>query len=69
MGHDIEAARARAEARFKTPGAGVESEAAKAEREIRERTDRLRAARLADEALKRKGQDIRASRRRGPADA
>jgi hypothetical protein len=65
MSHDIEAARARAEARFKKPQAEAESEAAKAERELRERTERLRAARLADEALKRKGAEIRASRRRG----
>lgn len=65
MSHDIETARARAEARFKKPAPEAESEAAKAEREVRERTERLRAARLADEALKRKGNEIRTSRRRG----
>ncbi len=65
MSHDIESARARAEARFKKPAAEAESEAAKAEREIRERTERLRAARLAEEALKRKGNEIRSDRRRG----
>ena len=65
MGHDIEAARVRAEARFKKPEAAAEGEAAKAEREIRERTERLRAARLAEEALKRKGAEIRSDRRRG----
>ncbi len=47
MAQNIEAARARAEARFKRPEAPAETEVARAEREQRERTERLRAARLA----------------------
>ena len=65
MARDIEAARARAEARFRAPDAPAESPVAQAERELRERTERLRAARLAQEELKRKGTEIRAGRRRG----
>ena len=63
MTKHLEAARARAEARFKAPDA--ETEAARAERELRERTERLRAERLTQDALKRKGAEIRAGRRRG----
>lgn len=66
MAQDIEAARARAEARFKKPDAPAETEAARAARELRERTERLRAARLAQEEIKRKGTEIRAGRRRTP---
>lgn len=66
MAQDIEAARLRAEARFKSPAAPAETEAARAERELRERTERLRAARLAQEEVKRKGVEIRAGRRRTP---
>ena len=62
MTKDLTAARARAEARFKPPA--TETEAARVERERRERTEALRAARLAQEALKRKGAEIRAERRR-----
>ena len=65
MAQDIAAARARAEARFKAPDAEPESATARAERELRERTERLRAARLAREALKSKGAEVRADRRRG----
>ena len=66
MAHDIEAARARAEARFRKPASEAETEAARAERELRERTERLRAARLAQEEVKRKGAEVRAGRRRTP---
>ena len=66
MTHDIEAARARAEARFKKPDGPAETETARADRELRERTERLRAARLAQEAIERKGAEIRAGRRRTP---
>ena len=66
MTHDIEAARARAEARFKKPDGPAETEAARADRELRERTERLRAARLAQEAIERKGAEVRAGRRRTP---
>ena len=59
MAHDIEAARAAAEARFKRPDAPAETEAVRAEREQRERTERLRAARLAQADTKRKGAEIR----------
>lgn len=62
MAGDIEAARARAEARFETPVA--EGAAARAERETRERTERLRAARLARDEVVRRGATIRADRRR-----
>lgn len=64
MVQDIEAARAWAEARFKAPEAETESAAARAERETRERTGRLRAARLARDEVVRKGATIRADRRR-----
>ena len=66
MAQDIEAARARAAARFRPPDAPAETEAARAERELRERTARLRAARLAQEDVKHKGAEIRAGRRRTP---
>ena len=66
MAQHIEAARARAEARFKRPEAPAETEVARAEREQRERTERLRAARLAQEEVKRKGVEIRTDRRRTP---
>ena len=66
MAQDIEAARARAEARFKKPEAPAETESARAERELRERTERLRTARLAQEEVKRKGAEIRAGRRLTP---
>ena len=63
MTKDLAAARARAETRFKAPDTETDTEAARAERELRERTARLRAERLAQDALKRKGAEIRA----GPA--
>ena len=66
MAHDIEAARAKAEARFKRPEAPAETEAARAERELRERTERLRAARLAQSETKRKGAEIRTAGKRTP---
>ena len=66
MAGDIEAARARAEARFKAPDAEAEGAAARAERETRERTGSLRAARLARDEVVRKGAAIRADRRRAP---
>ena len=66
MAQDIEAARARAEARFKKPEAPAETEAARAARELRERTERLRNARLTQEEVKRKGAEIRAGRRLVP---
>jgi hypothetical protein len=66
MAQDIEAARARAEARFKRPEAPAETEAARAERELRERTERLRAARLAQPETKRKGAEIRTAGKRTP---
>lgn len=56
----------RAEASFRAPEAPAETEAARAERELRERTERLRAARLAQEEVKRRGVEIRAGRRRTP---
>ena len=49
MGHDIEAARAKAEASFKTPDHGDESVTVRAERELREKTERLRQLRVAKE--------------------
>ena len=66
MGHDIEAARAKAEASFKTPDHGDESVTVRAERELREKTERLRQLRVAKEERERLGAEIRAQRRRGP---
>ena len=66
MAHDIETARAKAEARFKRPEAPAETEVARAERELRERTERLRAARLAQADTKRKGAEIRTAGKRTP---
>ena len=66
MAQDMEAARAKAEARFKRPEAPAETEAARAEREQRERTERLRTARLAQAEAKRKGAEIRAAGNRMP---
>ena len=64
MAQDIEAARARAEARFRKTDSPAETEAARAERELRERTARLKAARLARDEIERKGAEVRAGRRR-----
>ncbi len=66
MAQDIEAARAKAEARFKRPESPVETDAARAERERRERTERLRAARLAQAETKCSGAEIRTARKRTP---
>ncbi len=63
MAKDGPAGRARAETRTTAPAA--ETETARAERELRERTERLRAERLARDALKQKGAAIRAGRRGG----
>ena len=68
MTHDSEAARARAEASFRKPephGDGARSAQDIAERQLREKTERLREARLAKEARERLGAEIRANRRRG----
>ena len=65
MGHDIEAARAKAEASFRKPDQSGESTIAQAQREIREQIERLRQLRLAKEAQERLGAEIRAKRRRG----
>ncbi len=66
MVKDAEAARARAEASFKTPEADRRDDPGKAaERAVREKTERLREARLAKEARERLGKEIRADRRRG----
>lgn len=65
MAHDVEAARARAEASFKTPEPPAGGAAAEAERALREKTERLRDMRLARDAIVRKGAEIRSSRRRG----
>ncbi len=69
MSRDSEAARARAEASFRKPephGDGARSAKDIAESQLREKTERLREARLAKEARERLGTAIRASRRRGP---
>lgn len=68
MSQDSEAARARAEASFRKPeprGDDAKTAPDAAERELREKTERLREARLAKEARERLGAEIRASRRRG----
>ncbi len=68
MSRDSEAARARAEASFRKPeprGDDAKTVQDGAERELREKTERLREARLAKEARERLGADIRANRRRG----
>ncbi len=59
MGHDIEAARAKAEASFRKPEHTGESSVARAEREVREQIERLRQLRLAKEARERLGAEIR----------
>ena len=67
MSHDNEAARARAEATFRKPEPRADdSKSARdvAERELREKTQRLREVRLAKEARERLGAEIRANRRR-----
>ena len=66
MGHDVEAARARAEASFKKPEPPGGGAGADADRATREKTERLRELRLAQEAVARKGVEIRSKRRRGP---
>ena len=68
MTYDSEAARARAEASFRKPEPhGDDAKLARdaVERELREKTERLREARLAKEARERLGAEIRADRRRG----
>ncbi len=68
MTHDSEAARAQAEASFRKPepqGGDVRSAQDTAERQLREKTERLREARLAKETRERLGAEIRANRRRG----
>ena len=66
MVNDAEAARARAEASFKTPEVDRRDDPGQAaERAVREKTERLREARLAKEAQERLGKEIRADRRRG----
>ncbi len=66
MMRDLDAARAKAEATFRKPEATTRAgPAAEVERDLRERTERLREARLAKEAMERKGKEIRAARRRG----
>ena len=65
MGHDSEAVRAKAEASFRKPEPIGETDAARAERDVREQIQRLREARLAKEARERLGAEIRAKRRRG----
>jgi len=66
MAHDAKAARARAEASFKKPEAQDQDSAGQAaERSLREKTERLRQARLAKEAQERLGAEIRTKRRRG----
>ncbi len=66
MGHDSEAARARAEATFRKPEPQGDTKSAQetADRQLRERTEKLREARLAKEARERLGAEIRANRRR-----
>ena len=66
MSHDSEAARARAEASFRKPEPpGDDAKTAKdaVERELRDKTERLREARLAKEARERLGAEIQANRR------
>ena len=66
MVNNAEAARARAEASFKTPETDQRDDPGQAaERALREKTERLREARLAKEAQERLGKQIRADRRRG----
>jgi len=66
MVNKAEAARARAEASFKTPETDRRDDPGQAaERAVREKTERLREARLAKEAQERLGKEIRADRRRG----
>lgn len=65
MAHDVEAARARAEASFRKPEPPGGGGAAEAERALREKTERLREMRLAKEAVTRHGAEIRSNRRRG----
>ena len=68
MSRDSEAARARAEASFRKPeprGDDAKTVQDAAERELREKTERLRDARLAKEARERLGTEIRTERRRG----
>ncbi len=65
MSRDTEAARVRAEASFKKPEPHVgDTKTAQdtAERELRDRTRRLREARLAKETRERLGAEIRAIR-------
>ena len=68
MVHDSEAARAQAEASFRKPeprGDNAKTVQDAAERELREKTERLREARLAKEARQRLGGEIRTERRSG----
>ena len=65
MGHDSEAARAKAEASFSKPDQTGESAVARAEHDNREQIERLKQLRLAKEARERLGAEIRAKRRRG----
>ncbi len=66
MMNNAEAARARAEASFKTSETDRRDDPGQAaERAVREKTERLREARLAKEAQERLGKEIRADRRRG----
>ena len=62
MSRDSEAARARAEASFRKPeprGDDAKTVQDVAERELREKTERLRKARLAKEARERLGAEVR----------
>ena len=68
MSRDSDAARTRAEASFKRLEPQVDTARSAqdtAERQMREKTERLREARLAKEARERLGAEIRADRRRG----
>ena len=65
MGHDIEAVRAKAEASFSKSEQIAQTDAARAEKDIREQIERLRQLRLAKEARERLGAELRAKRRRG----
>ncbi len=65
MYHDVTTAKARAEALFaKPPEAMTRSAQETADAALRERTARLREARLAKEASERKGAEVRTARRR-----
>ncbi len=66
MAQDTEAARARAEATFRKPEPQGDTKSAQetADRQLREKTEKLREARLAKEARERLGAEIRTERRR-----